>query len=292
MSQKLDPRWGHASPFHDPYALANFRPRASDVLITTAPKAGTTWMQQILYQLKSGGDDSFESINDVVPWIEWPQIGRSWQEVLADFETINNPRVFKTHCTYEQTPGIDTVKVILSSRDPRDCCVSFYHHLQDLTDEARARRGIGEPPTFDQYVEDWLGFGAWYRNVKSWWPHRHDENVLWLRYEDMKLDLPGCIDQILEFLGWSISPEQRQRALLHSSFPWMKAHSEKFTRHNGDTKPLFKPGGFIRRGQVGDHRTLLSDEHQRRILRRAGEELEPECLSFLGLDIAARSLGV
>ena len=55
----IDSRWGQLSPLHDPMILANFKPRATDVLITTAPKAGTTWMQQILHQLRSGGDTSW-----------------------------------------------------------------------------------------------------------------------------------------------------------------------------------------------------------------------------------------
>ena len=69
-TKNLDPRWGISSPHHDPYVLANFQARESDVLITTAPKAGTTWMQQILHQLRTGGDESFSSIDDVVPWLE------------------------------------------------------------------------------------------------------------------------------------------------------------------------------------------------------------------------------
>ena len=48
----------------------NFKPRSDDVFVVTAPKCGTTWMQQILHQLRSGGDMSFEDICDVVPYIE------------------------------------------------------------------------------------------------------------------------------------------------------------------------------------------------------------------------------
>lgn len=283
MNHDLDPRWGEPSPFHDPYALANFQPRETDVLITTAPKAGTTWMQQILYQLKSGGDTSFNSIYEVVPWLEWPRQDKSWQDRLAEFETIREPRVFKTHCTYEQTPGVEQAKIILTSRDPRDCCISFYHHMQDLTDEVRDSYNMGEMPPFDKYFEDWMGFGAWFRNVKSWWPHINDDNVLWLRYEDMKQNLENGVDKIVEFLGWSISAEHKRLALKHSSFDWMKANSEKFTRHMGHDKPLFKPGGFIRKGQVGDHKNKLSADQEERILVRAKEELEPECLRFLEL---------
>ena len=49
---------------------SQFKPRESDVFIVTYPKCGTTWMQQIVHQLKTGGDMSFNEITDVVPWIE------------------------------------------------------------------------------------------------------------------------------------------------------------------------------------------------------------------------------
>ena len=284
MHDILDTKWGKKSPFHDPYALANFKPRSSDVLITTAPKAGTTWMQQILYQLKSGGDESFRSIFDVVPWLEWPHDDSDWQTRLSEFEKMDEPRLFKTHCLYEQTPGVDTVKIVLTSRDPRDCCISFFHHLNDLTDEIREKRGIKPPESFDQYFEEWMNFGAWFRNVASWWPHINDENLLWLRYEDLKQDFSSNIDRLIDFLGWSIASEQKMRVLEFSSFAWMKAHSEKFTVHSGSDKPLFKPGGFIRKGQVGDYKNSLNEDQVTRIMARAKKDLEPDCLKFLGLE--------
>jgi hypothetical protein len=48
-----------------------FKPRSNDVFVVTSPKCGTTWMQQILHQLRSGGDMSFDGISDVVPFIEF-----------------------------------------------------------------------------------------------------------------------------------------------------------------------------------------------------------------------------
>ena len=35
----------------------------------------------------------------------------------------------------------------------------------------------------------------------SWFPHRHDENVLWLHFEDMKADLTQCVSLVSKFLG-------------------------------------------------------------------------------------------
>jgi hypothetical protein len=275
--------WGELHPLHDPWILANFQARPTDVLITTAPKAGTTWMQQILHQLLTGGDPAFEDIDQVVPWLERQRPARTWREVLADLERRPDPRLFKTHCTWEQTPGRDIARIVLTVRDPRDCCVSFYHHLWDMSDSALAQHGLERPQTLDAHLEAWLAFGAWFRNVASWWPHRHRSNLLMLRYADLKADLRGAMLQIAGFLGWSVPPEALERALHYASFTWMKANSDRFVGRNADGSPMFRPGGFIRKGQTGDHKALLTPEQEARILRRCRDELPPDCLAYLDL---------
>ena len=283
MSTGLDPKWGTPGPTHDPAILAGFSARPTDVLITTAPKAGTTWMQQILHQLRSGGDPDFYSIDAVVPWLELPRPGKTVSEILNGFEALADPRIFKTHCTFEQTPGVDTARIIMTSRDPRDCCVSFYHHVMDMTETARRQAGLKQYLDFETFFEDWLMQASWYRNVAGWWPQRERNNLLWLRFEDMKEDLPGAVDRIIAFLGRDISQSQREAAIEYSSFDWMKAHADKFTRQLSSDEPVFRPGGFIRKGTVGDHKARLSEEQEERIIAKARETLAPGCLEFLDL---------
>ena len=282
-----DTRWGELHPMHDPRILANFQPRESDVLITTPPKAGTTWMQQILYQLRSGGDESFVSIDAVVPWLEIQRDGKSWQQILECFEQLTEPRIFKTHCTAEQTPGIGIARIILTSRDPRDCCVSFYHHIMNMTEEVRSEVGITAPTSFDEHVSQWLEFAAWYRNVQSWWPHIDDEKVLWLRYQDLKSDFEKQLDRISKFLEWPMSISQKQRIMEYTSFDWMKANDEKFSSQAVSIKgkqPAFKPGKFIRKGEVGGYGKLMNAGQEKMILDKAHDMLEPACLDFLELN--------
>ena len=57
-------------------------------------------------------------------------------DMKAMIETVDytanmkSPRVIKTHLPFEMLPPnlLDTCKVIFVSRNPKDCCVSFYHH--------------------------------------------------------------------------------------------------------------------------------------------------------------------
>jgi hypothetical protein len=220
-----------------------------------------------------------------VPWLEITRSGKSWQQILKYYETLSEPRIFKTHCTAEQTPGIGTANIILSSRDPRDCCVSFYHHMMNMTDEARAEAEMTPPESFEQHVEQWLEFAAWYRNVKSWWPHYGQPKILWLRYQDMKNDFTSSLDNIIAFLQWDISETDREKVIEYSSFDWMKAHDEKFSSQGSAGKPVFKPGKFVRKGKVGGYRDLMTVAQEKRIMQKAGEMLTPECLRFLELDV-------
>ena len=154
----------------------------------------------------------------------------------------------------------------------------------NLTDEARENKKMPCPANFDEHVDMWLEFAAWYRNVKSWWPYYDDEKVLWLRYQDLKSDLASSIEQIINFLAWEITAQQKLKVLEYSSFEWMKAHDEKFSAQSANDKPVFKPGKFIRQGKVGEYRELMSSEQEQRILNKAAELLSPECLNFLELN--------
>ena len=46
--------------------------RPSDVFITTYPKNGTTWMQQIVHLIRNRGDTTHDprTISKAVPWFE------------------------------------------------------------------------------------------------------------------------------------------------------------------------------------------------------------------------------
>ena len=78
-----------------------FKPLPTDVIISTAPKSGTTWVQQICHGLRSGGDMSFEEICLVVPCLE--MAGDYNYEDLQAAQPFE-PRVYKTHLWYHDCP--------------------------------------------------------------------------------------------------------------------------------------------------------------------------------------------
>jgi hypothetical protein len=60
-------------------------------------------------------------------------------------------------------------------------------------------RGKSWSGYYDSGWDHWLGMfragrvqrGDWFDHALGWWPHRDAENILFLRYEDLKHDTRG-----------------------------------------------------------------------------------------------------
>ncbi|KAM7371222.1 hypothetical protein PAMP_010711 [Pampus punctatissimus] len=76
-----------------------FRP--DDIVIVTYPKSGTTWMQEIVPLIMSGGDPaSVETLPnwERVPWLE------VYQTSSLNLEERPSPHMFATHFHYSMMP--------------------------------------------------------------------------------------------------------------------------------------------------------------------------------------------
>lgn len=196
-----------------------FKPRGSDLFIATYAKAGTTWMQQIVHGLRTGGDMDFGEITEVVPWVEMAvDLGLD-----AEAEQKADPRAFKTHLNWTDVPKGGRYIAIV--RHPYDIALSLYRFMDGWHFESGSI-------SLDQFVredfaEDEEGGGYW-RHTLSWWQQRGRDDVLFLTYEGMKADLPGTVRRVAAFMG--IDPESANVgvATQQASFDFMKAHAGQF----------------------------------------------------------------
>ncbi len=202
----------------------NFTPRATDIFISTAPKAGTTWCMQICHTLRTAGHMDFDEITCVVPWDE--AAGTTGQDL--DAEQIANPRLFKSHCTYDQiTKG---ARYIYVARNPSDCLVSFYHFIVPYF-------GYSEDDiSFEDFASIFFfkgqsSHGSIFPHLLSWWKERENPNVLWLFFEDLKEDLPACVRKIADFMHIPLTAELEGIVLEKASFRYMREHASQFDDH-------------------------------------------------------------
>jgi peroxiredoxin len=254
------------SPARSP--VETFVPRADDIFVVTYPRSGTTWMQMILYQLTTDGGMDFAHITQVCPWFE-----RSLKDGTA-YDALPAPRVFKSHLSYRKIPK-GPCKYIYVARDGKDVAVSYYHFCQSH---------MGFKGTFDEFFERFLQgevpFGSWFRHVRGWWQHR-EANVLFLRYEELTADLPGCLRRIADFCGLEIAPERWPGILERCSFDFMKRHESQFDPLTAMLYERgFRPQSHFRRGRAGAWCQQLNPRQARRFDRAFTKRLGATGIAF------------
>lgn len=226
-----------------------FVSQASDVVITTYPKTGTTFLQQITHQLRSGGDMSFADIYDVQPWISLHPLYRGpAQDVIQHFE----PRVFKSHNRLMDLKG--NAKQIVTLRDPVNTASSMYEFFVKKTIPVVRSQGLpwiiaddlGVSDATKEYIfgdsfktllEFVQGFfferntafgGGYYDYMIEFWTARHDPDVLMICFEDLVKDKALWVRAVGRFMGVEVTDELVETVMELSSKDFMKAHGTKF----------------------------------------------------------------
>src|SRR6058998_3818982 len=107
-----------------------FRFRSGDIVISTPPKCGTTWMQRLVALLVFDGVDLPAAISKISPWLDMQLAPLA--DVLALLEAQQHRRFIKTHTPLDGIPYDDRVTYVCVGRDPRDVAVSGAHHMANL----------------------------------------------------------------------------------------------------------------------------------------------------------------
>jgi hypothetical protein len=238
---------------------AMLKPRPGDIYVATAPKTGTTWTQQIVYQVLTGGRGEFEHIYQVSPYLEQLML-RSFAEAVLD--ALPSPRILKTHMPYWLVAPPPDSRVIYVTRNAVDSLVSLHNHV---CLEEGYRHKLDVP-----FLRRSFLLKRWFWHLESWWPHRADPNVLHLRYEELAADLEGSIRKVARFLGVTLEEDRMGAILEKCSFAYMKQHNERFEARLFLFDRNLSRQGFIRKGAVGDGRTALTPEVQAALRDRMG----------------------
>lgn len=237
----------------------SYKAVAEDVFVIAFPKSGTTWMQHVVTMILNHGlmPSHYEAkgINGVSPYLD-----RFGGQVIRSSE---RPFCIKTHLPYRLLPRHPEAKYVLMIRNPKDVCVSFYHHTNmfanfDMDFHSFFRHWI----TADFPCGDYFTFVKEYMDAKE-----EGANLLLLSYENMKRDPASHIVKVAEYLGKDYVHELLSdgNKLLdvitrETSFDHMKHQvNSMFAR---DT-PLPTKGGkteFLRKGTIGDWRRHMTEE--------------------------------
>ena len=211
-----------------------------------------------------------------IPFLEF-QTNKTVAEHTESLFGRPSPRLFVTHLYRHFIQVLPTgPKVIVVMRNPKDTIVSYYHFYR-MNSTLNKFSG-----TWDEYFDLYKDKHLWGGDVLdfniSWWNLRHLDNVLILKFEDMKDDPEDAIRTVARFVGKELSKEEIAEVAERSSFSQMK-QDPKF---NGTAVPRYDTNvsSFMRKGEVGDWKNYFSQEQSDYVDRQCKELCEPIGLHF------------
>jgi hypothetical protein len=281
-----------------------FEFRDDDVVISTPPKCGTTWMQMMCAVLIFRSPELPQPLTECSPWLD--MLTEPLADVRAKLDAQEHRRFIKTHTPLDGVPDDPRVTYIGVGRDPRDVAVSWFHHVEniDLDKLAETRfAAVGaddladlnpdaEPPDGDPATalrrwidsdipptDDLNSLGSVMHHLDTFWERRDDDHLALFHYSDMQADRAGELRRLATVLGIEIDDGERAALAEAVSFAAMSARAEQLapesTKHTWhDTQR------FFRAGTSGQWRDVFTAEDLQRYDERLDELSAPDLVAW------------
>lgn len=241
---------------------SRYQPSAHDVVVATPMRCGTTWMQQIVYEiLTRGGNDLATAGRTLCEFSPWLECVNGVSMAAAPRIGLAPPRrMIKTHLPTGLCPYSNEAQYVYVTRHPVSCfasCVSF------LT------MNLGKFAPSLEDIEAWfcspqsMWWGTWPAHVRGWWERsQRCDNVLFVGYEHMKRDPQAEVLRVADFLKVPpLSSQELDQVLHHSTYSWMQSHAEAFEMH---PPHLLRPEpAFFVSGRIDRYQDVPAEMRQR-----------------------------
>uniref|UniRef100_A0A1B0CTZ7 Putative sulfotransferase 1 family member d1 n=1 Tax=Lutzomyia longipalpis TaxID=7200 RepID=A0A1B0CTZ7_LUTLO len=234
--------------------------RSDDVWVLSFPKCGTTWTQEMVWQICN--DLNFKPSNS----LNLAVFGRHGiQGTPSSLEKIPKPRFIKCHLAASLLPRqiwTEKPKIVYVTRNAKDMITSYYHHWKNIP---------GFSGSFDEFIDliidDRINYTPFDSHVMNFWNMRNEPNVLFLVYEEMQQNLPKVIEKTAHFFGKTLTKDQIYDLADHLSFNKMANNpavnfEQELSRLRKENNMSFneKDYRFIRKGKVNSFKDEMSPE--------------------------------
>ena len=282
-------------PVYDSARWEGFQFRERDIVISTPPKCGTTWMQTLCAMLVLDAVQFDRPLAEISPWLDMQT--HQLAAVVRGLEAQQHRRLIKTHTPLDGLPYDDRVTYLCVGRDPRDVALSFEHHLAnlDMTAFMTARAAavglddladFGPPPAapsadpaerFWTWVyddDDSAAMGptlaAILHHLATFWHLRSQHNVALFHYSDLLADLPGQLQRLSDALEIPVTHARLQQFAAAATFDRMRERADDLVPDAGNR--IWRSNrDFFHRGRSGQWTTLLDGDDLRRYHQRVAD---------------------
>lgn len=238
-------------------AAEEFIAGGDDIFIATQMKCGTTWMQQIVFEILHKGrgdltDKGYRHMYALSPWIETSPRGSVPLE-RAPYVSDYKKRIIKTHMPAALCPYSKEAKYIYVTRHPVSCyasAVDFFEFL--LGPLAPDRKNI-----LNFFCSDNFFWNNWAKNVEGWWQWSQQyNNVLFIHFEDLKANPKELIEKISAFLDVALTEQEIATVVSKCSFQYMKEMEECFEMAPPSIFSMSSNTRFMQSGKAQRHKDV------------------------------------
>jgi aryl sulfotransferase len=282
-----------AGACHDAHRWAQFPLRLGDIIISTVPKSGTTWIQMICALLIFQTPALAAPLPKLSPWMETHASGSS--EIYAELAAQQHRRFIKTHVPLNKIPADSRATYIVVARNPLDAAISRHYQtsvLMTAGSHPSPSGNEGPPETARQWLLDNIAemgitsnsyFDTMLKNLSCAWERRAEPNVVLLHYEDLSADLAGEMRRLAQRLDITVPEEKWPSLARAATFKQMQAAADELQPlQNAPSADVSKGhAAFFRKGSSGDGRVLLSDAEAARYYTRAAQVAPKDLLAWL-----------
>jgi aryl sulfotransferase len=264
-----------------------FEFRPDDVVISTPPKCGTTWMQTLCALLIFDTPALDRPMALLSPWLDMQLYPRA--DVVDLLEGQDHRRFIKTHTPLDGVHYDDRVLYVGVGRDPRDVAVSSKNHMDNVDldhflalreaavglDDLAELMPDGPPPQpsddrarLHQWIEGedpgaGMSLLGVVHHLDQFWRRRDEPGVALFHYQDMLQDLPGQMCRLRDALGLDLSDQRVHDLAVAATFEAMKSRAAHVAP-NTDVSLWRSAENFFRFGSSGQWRGHFDEDSLRR----------------------------
>lgn len=283
--------------FMDTGRWDSFRARDGDIIVDTAYKAGTTWMQMICALLVFQKPKLDRPLSEISPWLDMRV--ENLDDVLAALDAQDHRRIIKTHAPLDALPYFDNVTYMFVARDPRDVFMSWLNHMGNMDasvfqtpEDAEPQPKLDIPEDPREFFRKWMttggfsweqeGWPSWsmLRHAETFWNFRHLPNIHMFHFSDLKADLEREMRRAAVALGIDVPTALWPELVAAARFDSMRKNADVLAprANHGMWRDNKR---FFNKGTSGQWRGVLGEEELALYERAMAERLPPPLARWL-----------